>query len=270
MVSYRQILRLLSFSTLFFLWSCDNIIEYSPYKAGVNVSDSDLNVKAIESIQKNGESHFAPFSIGIFGDTHTFYDDFEKQVKYFNQKDSIDFVVHMGDLTLSGIYREFMWFRDISSKLEHPLLTVIGNHDYLSNGEFLYNEMFGPFNYTMVFNNCLFVFMDDVIWEKNVEDPDFDWLEGVLKGSGDYTYRFVFSHIPPWSEPFSRGNQYYFNRLMDQYKVDLSLHGHTHSYYYGQRYSTGPPYFTSSSSEKGEVFFLDVSETGFDIRTEHF
>ena len=270
MVRYLKKIRRLSFAALVLLWSCDNLIEYSPYMAGVKVSDSDLNVKSIESIQQNGTALFAPFSIGIFGDTHTYYDDFEKQVRYFNRKDSLDFVVHMGDLTLSGIYREFMWFRDISSKLNHPLITIIGNHDYLSNGEFLYNEMFGPFNFTMVHNNCLFVFMDDIIWEKNVEDPDFDWLEEVLKDSEDYKYRFVFSHIPPWSDPFSRGNEYYFHRLMDQYNVDLSLHGHTHNFYYGNRYESGPAYFTSSSSEKREVFFLDVNNAGFEIRKENF
>lgn len=270
MLSNRQIWRHLSVITLVFLAGCENLIEYSPYKAGVRVSFSDLNLKAMDRIQQKGSDHFAPFSLGVFGDTHTYYDDFETQVRAFNRKDDIDFVVHMGDMTLSGIYREFLWFRDISSGLKHPLLTIIGNHDYLSNGEFLYREMFGPYNFTMVYNNCLFVFLDDIIWEKNVEDPDFEWLEEVLKDSEDYTYRFVFSHIPPWSEPFSRGNEYYFNQLMDQYNVDLSLHGHTHSFYYGKRYETGPPYFTCSSSEKGAVFFLDVNEAGFDIRQERF
>jgi predicted phosphodiesterase len=237
--------------------------------SSVESSDSDLNAKALEVIQHEGTEDFAPFSIGLFGDTHTYYDDFEKQVRYFNRKDSLDFVVHMGDLTLSGIYREFMWFRDISAKLDHLLITLIGNHDYLSNGEFLYNEMFGPFNFTMVYNNCLFVFFDDVIWEKNVEDPDFDWLEAVLKDSEDYKYRFVFAHIPPWDSSFSRGNEYYFNQVMVKHNVDLSLHGHTHNFYYGKKYSSGPFYFTSSSSEKNEVFFLDVDEDGFEIRTEN-
>ena len=259
----------LLFASLVVLESCDNLIEYSPYKAGVKVPDKDLNIKVIEDLQKNGVNDFVPFSIGLFGDTHTYYDDFEKQVDFFNRKDSVDFIVHMGDITLSGIYREFMWFRDISSKIKQPLITLIGNHDYLSNGEFLYNEMFGPFNFTMEYNNCLFVFMDDIIWEKNVKDPNFDWLEEVLKDSEKYKYRFLFSHIPPWDDSFSRGNEYYFNMILDKYNVDLSLHGHTHNFYYGKRYATDLFYFTSSSSEKREVFFLDVDEDGFEIRKEN-
>lgn len=247
---------------------CDNIFEYSPYKAGVRVPYSDLNLKAMKELEAQSSEAFAPFTIGVFGDTHTYYDDFEKQVARFNQQDSLAFIAHMGDLTLSGIYREFIWYHDISSKLKHPLLTLIGNHDYLSNGEFMYEEMFGPWNFTLVYNNCLFVFLDDIIWEKNVQDPDFAWLESVLEGSEHYKYRFVLAHIPPWSAPFSKGNEYYYNMLMDKYGVDLSIHGHTHSYYYGQRYENGPPYFTSSSSNKREVFYLDVKEDGFEIRKE--
>jgi 3',5'-cyclic-AMP phosphodiesterase len=270
MLNKKHVLKPLLFVTLIIFSACDYLFEYSPYKAGVKVSDHDLNIKVVDRLQKYGSTHFSPFTIGVFGDTHTFYDEFEQQVRLFNRKDSLDFVVHMGDLTLSGIYREFMWYREISSKLKHPLLTIIGNHDYLSNGEFLYSEMFGPCNFTLVYKNCLFVFLDDIIWEKNVADPDFEWLENVLKGSEDYTYRFVFSHIPPWSSPFSHGNEYYFNQLMHQYNVDLSLHGHTHNFSYDQRYETGPPYFTSSSSDKEEVFYLDVEEDGFEIRIERF
>jgi predicted phosphodiesterase len=248
--------------------SCDDIIEYSPYKAGVKVPDSDLNIKAIAEIGKRGSDGFEPFSIGLFSDTHSYYDQFKRQVKRFNADSSIDFVVHLGDITVSGIYREFLWYRDIASGLRHPLITLIGNHDYLSNGEFMYGEMFGPYNFTMVYNDCLFVFFDDIIWEKNISDPDFDWLEAVLSKGAGYRYRFVLSHIPPWSDEFTQGNEYYFNMLMEKYDVALSLHGHTHTYYYGKRYSTGPYYFTSSSSKKEELFFMDVKEDGIEIRKE--
>ena len=59
--------------------------------------------------------------------------------------------------------------------------------------ESICTEMFGPFNFTIVYNDCLFVFFEDIIWEKDVKDPDFDWLEEQLKNSGDFRYRFVFS-----------------------------------------------------------------------------
>ncbi|ASB49319.1 metallophosphoesterase [Alkalitalea saponilacus] len=248
---------------LFLIGGCNEIIEYSPYKAGVKSPDEDLNIKAMEQISEFSQSEFRPFKLGLVGDSHTYYDYYEKQIRQLNKHDDIDFVVHLGDITLSGIYREFIWFRDITAKLNHPMITIIGNHDYLSNGEYMYQEMFGPLNFTMVYNDCLLVFFDNVIWEKNVEDPDFDWLESVLEEGQDYRYRFVFSHIPPWSDQFNTGNEYYFNMLMDKYNVDLSIHGHTHNYRYKQPYDTGPPYLVVSSSQKGEIFFLHVEEDGF-------
>lgn len=245
--------------------SCENMIEYSPYKAGVKLPYKDLNIKALEQIQARSSQSFEPFVIGVFGDTHTYYDDFVDQVKHFNSIDTLDFVVHMGDITLSGIYREFLWYSEIVSDLKHPLITLIGNHDFLSNGEYMYREMFGPFNFTIVYNDCLFVFFEDIIWEKDVKDPDFDWLEEQLKNSGDFRYRFVFSHIPPWSGEFSKGNEFYFNMLLDKYDVDLSVHGHMHSYYLGKRYSSGPLYLTTSESKARETFVICVGEGGLEL-----
>lgn len=263
-------LSLLLTITTFIVAGCDNLFEYSPYKAGVRTPDQDLNIKAIREIETRNSSEFKPFTIGLVGDSHTYYDYYEKQVAHLNKKDNLDFVVHLGDITLSGIYREFIWYKEISSKLKHPLITIIGNHDYLSNGKFLYKEMFGPYNFSIVYNNCLLVFLDNVIWEKNVQDPDFDWLEEVLKNSSDYTYRMVFSHIPPWSDQFNTGNEFYFNMLMEKYNVDFSIHGHTHQFWQGKPYTNGPPYLTISSSQKGEVFFLDVTADTLQVRREHY
>lgn len=254
--------------TLLTTFSCNDIIEYSPYQAGVKLPARELNVAAIDSIQDVSKQEFAPFSIGLISDSHTWYDQFEEQINHLNQQDSIDFVVHLGDLTLSGIYREFIWFHEVSSKLTHPLITVIGNHDYLSNGEVMYQEMFGPLNFTLVYNNCLFVFMDDVIWEKNVEDPDFEWLESVLKDSEKYQYRFVLSHIPPWSEDFSIGNQYYFEMLLNKYKVDLSIHGHSHHYQYRESKDDNTNHLIVPSAKNKEILFLHIEEESYTIQRD--
>ena len=70
--------------------SCENMIEYSPYKAGVKLPYKDLNIKALEQIQARSSQSFKPFVIGVFGDTHTYYDDFVDQVKHFNSIDTLD------------------------------------------------------------------------------------------------------------------------------------------------------------------------------------
>lgn len=254
--------------TLLTTFSCNDIIEYSPYQAGVKLPARELNVAAIDSIQTASKEEFAPYTIGLISDSHTWYDQFEKQIDYLNQHKNVDFVVHLGDLTLSGIYREFIWYHKISSNLTHPLITVIGNHDYLSNGEIMYQEMFGPLNFTLVYNNCLFVFMDDIVWEKNVEDPDFDWLESVLKDSEKYKYRFVLSHIPPWSEDFSIGNQYYFEMLLNKYKVDLSIHGHSHHYQYRESKDDNTNHLIVPSAKNKEILFLHIEEESYTIQRD--
>lgn len=247
---------------------CDDLIEYSPYQAGVKMPAKGINIEAVDSIQTSSKEEFVPFSMGLISDSHTWYDQFERQIGYLNQQDSLVFSAHLGDLSLSGIYREFIWFYDVSSKLRHPLITVIGNHDYLSNGESMYEEMFGPFNFTMVYNNCLFVFMDDVIWEKNVQDPDFEWLESVLKNSEEYKYKFVLSHIPPWSEDFSIGNQYYFEMLLNKYKVDLSIHGHNHGYEYRDKGEGKTNHLIVPSSKTEEVLVLHINEDDYTIQRD--
>lgn len=247
---------------------CDDLIEYSPYQAGVKMPAKGINIEAVDSIQTSSKEEFVPFSMGLISDSHTWYEQFERQIGYLNQQDSLVFSAHLGDLSLSGIYREFIWFYDVSSKLRHPLITVIGNHDYLSNGESMYEEMFGPFNFTMVYNNCLFVFMDDVIWEKNVQDPDFEWLESVLKNSEEYKYKFVLSHIPPWSEDFSIGNQYYFEMLLNKYKVDLSIHGHNHGYEYRDKGEGKTNHLIVPSSKTEEVLVLHINEDDYTIQRD--
>ena len=53
-----------------------------------------------------------------------------------------------------------------------------------------------------------------------------------------------------------KGNEFYFNMLLDKYDVDLSVHGHMHSYYLGKRYSSGPLYDDKRKQGKGDFCYL--------------
>ncbi len=243
---------------LLLLWGCENMIEYSPYQTG-NESDEDkMNLKAISDILHQSNDTFQSFRIALIGDSHTYYDDFEDQIAALNANDSIDFVVHNGDVTLSGIYREFLWFRDIAKNLKHPMITLIGNHDFLSNGDIQYQSMFGPLNFTMDYNNCRFVFFDDIIWERNVQDPDFAWLENACVIGDEVEHIFVFAHIPPWSDPFSIGNRYLFYQILEDQNVSLSVHGHNHTFFHGYRENCDVPFLLTGDSEDREIILLYI------------
>jgi len=227
---------LYSLLTILFLYGCHDIIEYSPYQVKVDKSDKSQNARNLSSLDKYNSTEFKSFKIALFGDTHTFYDDFNDIVKELNKRNDYDFIINMGDITLSGIYREFKWYSDIINKLDKPVITIIGNHDCLSNGEYVFNEMFGPTNFTFEYNNCKFVIFDDIIWEKDIEDPDFDWFNDNLKNDKNYKHIIPFSHIPPWDEQFSYGNEMAYNYFLDKNNIKYSFHGHTHNFAIKQPY----------------------------------
>lgn len=237
---------------------CENIIEYSPYQSGTGHLPTKINEKVIKQLEASGNDIFQPFRVAIIGDSHTYYDDFKDQIDALNKIDSIDFVIHNGDVTLSGIYREFVWFHEISSPLRHPMLTIIGNHDFLSNGDLVFEDMFGSLNFTLDYRNCRFVFFDDIIWEKNMEDPDFEWLHKALEADESVSHIFLIAHIPPWSSPFSIGNRFLFYRILEEQNVSLSIHGHTHSYFYGNREECRVPFLISGDATDREIVIMDI------------
>lgn len=242
------------------LWfGCEDLIEYSPYQVIMDGEETKRNDTALVNIVKLSQETFVPFKIALIGDSHTYYDDFEDQIAAINNMDSIDFVIHMGDLTLSGIHREFEWYADIIDNLHRPIITLIGNHDCLSNGEVMYREMFGNYNFTLDYNNCHLVFFDDNIWERNVKDPDFEWLYSNLQNGSHYTHQFVFAHIHPWDGQFSKGNSYLYNQIMEGSNITASIHGHSHTFSYSQHYGKVPYLITGDSTDR-EVVILEVQQ----------
>lgn len=239
---------------------CDNLIEYSPYQTGTGDLPQNLNAKAVTALENKSSESFQPFRIAIIGDSHTYYDDFEDQISELNKIDSIDFVIHTGDISLSGIHREFVWFNEITSSLRRPMTTVIGNHDFLSNGNLVFENMFGPLNFTFDYNNCHFVYFDDIILEKNMEDPDFEWLHTALEPEEPKTHVFLISHIPPWSDSFSVGNSYLFYKILEDQNVTLSIHGHTHSFFNGHREECEVPFLVSGDATDREIIILEVQQ----------
>jgi len=241
-------------SIICFLVNCNTVFEYSPYQVK---GDGKLrNQDAIASLVPSSEQYFIPFRIALISDSHTHYDKFEDQINALNQIDSVSFIVHLGDITLSGIYREFLWYTNLIAKLKKPVITVIGNHDVLSNGEAMYRELFGDCRFSFVFNNCQIVVWDDIIWERNNKALDFQWLVNTISDSNSYTYRLVFAHIPPWDGQFSIENRYLYNQIMTKNGVAMSIHGHLHDFQYIK--ISEVPYLVVGPAKDREIVLLDI------------
>ena len=247
----RNLRTIVSLFAVLLLCSCSDLFEFSPYQAFTDISnfDKNQNERNIAAIEAKSSAEFREFTVALFGDTHTYYDDFEDFVKVINKMENVDFAIHLGDITLSGINREFMWYSDIVNGIKIPVVTIIGNHDYLSNGEYLFREMFGETNLTFVYNNCKFVIFDDVIWEHKVEDPDFIWFAKSIQNDSSYQHVIPLSHIPPWDSQFSFGNELAYNYFLSASNIPLSIHGHVH------RFDTLRPY-----PNMGNVLYLTTPD----------
>ncbi|MHB0756427.1 metallophosphoesterase family protein [Polaribacter sp. M15] len=223
-----------------FIISCDTIFEYTVYDADVKEEHKNTTSKNLE-ILKNIEVNSQDFKFAFLTDSHYYYDNLKTVVDHINTNDEILFVVFGGDITEQALLKEYEIFYDIMADLKKPYFTVIGNHDYNSNGNLIYSRMFGDYNYTFQFNNNKFILFDDIVWESK-KTPDFDWLSSELKDHNSFNEVFVIAHIPPNGDQFTDEMGSTYRNIMTNNNVPLSIHGHTHTYNY----------------EKGDVSYLTI------------
>jgi len=148
--------------------------------------------------------------------------------------------------------------------LNKPYITVIGNHDYNSNGEVVYQQMFGSYNYSFVFNQNKFIIFDDIVWESN-KNPDFNWLSKQLSDNEKFKQVFVIAHIPPFTDQFDTNMEQTYKTLMSDNNVQLSIHGHVHSYSFGNVYHDSVNYLTVPWLKKSTYCIVNVYSKSFEI-----
>lgn len=217
--------RSFSFLILLLVCGCSDLIEYSPYD--INVPDLQWNSREaarIDTVLKPGDT----LKIAFFSDVHDNYDILATAIERINNRNDIRFIVCGGDITNSGLSQEFTWYLDEIKKSTLPVLTVIGNHDYLSNGRYIYNRLFGSRRMCICFGPYRFILFDDVIWENNNLSPDYIWLNSVLS---DESYHNIFvAHIPPHGDQMEGPNKLVLEQFVHRENTILCLYGHTHIY----------------------------------------
>ena len=126
-------LMLLSFS------ACDSVFDIHPYDTRVEGA-TDLNAKNIKLIEERCFDKDT-MHIAVISDSHQWYKDLEAEIADINRRDSIDFVIHLGDLTDFGSTLEYSLTRERLLKLRKPFVVMQGNHDCLGTGnESIYRE----------------------------------------------------------------------------------------------------------------------------------
>lgn len=241
---------------------CEDYFEYSPYAANVKDSNKNIDEKNLERILNSSNDNKEEITFAVLADPHYDYHELDNAIKNINLRQEIDFVIVNGDISEHGYMKEFELIHEEMKELNVPYLTVIGNHDYRSNGEDIYKEMYGEFNKSFTFNNNQFILFDDIFWESN-KTPDMNWLEDELLKAEEYKNTFVFCHIPPYGDQFTDEMESNYENLMLTYNVDLSVHGHIHSYIYHENDRTS--YLSVGTIMKKEYVLIMVSGDNYTV-----
>jgi predicted phosphodiesterase len=247
------------------------MLEYGPHQDNLPDSASQLNRKNIDELldRPAGDT----LRVAFVTDTQNFYDETEDFVDAINARDDVDFVVHGGDITAFGIIREFEWMHEIFAELDVPYLTVIGNHDLKANGGDIYEQVYGPKNFSLVYARTKFVFVDTNSrdYDYNGEVPDLQWLRRQLEPSPAFDQAVVIGHVPPDHREFDpRLEGRYANILEESGHVPVSLYGHQHQYEVSRPYGD-VLYLVSDTVGSRQFTLLTLSEEhGVQHRTVNF
>lgn len=254
--------------------SCDRPFAYSPFEATIPDSWRDATQRNLELLAAGDTIPDATFKVALISDNHYHYNDLAEALDHINRRDDISFIVVTGDFTENGLQKEYELFYKIMRKATVPYFTVIGNHDYLSNGGLLYTQMFGPYNYTFTFGGVKFIAFDNVIWE-DPKEADYKWLEAALAGTteengrSDYHHKIVTSHIPPVDKQLAEKRDF-FDSLMAAHGVQFSIHGHKHEYWSSPFLKNGITYTTIGSPSKGHYAVLTVTPDSLNMTKVDF
>lgn len=255
---YNYFLKITLAASILALQACDKF-EYSPYEIRLHDNERQLNQKNIDRIKLQNIPQDATMTFALIADTQGYYEDTDAIVNHLNERNDVQFVLHNGDITDFGLLKEFRLINEKLGRLNAPSVTVIGNHDAVSNGKQLYKEMYGPYDFSFVAGHSKFIFINTNNWEFN--GINLDWLEEQLTDRATYDQVFVLSHIPPTSSAFGEENARRYRQLMNKYNVSMSIHGHNHSFETYQLEEGGTQYMNVGEAADEEYVLMRVSKT---------
>lgn len=263
-------LKLLLIIFCILLTSCKDLFEFSPYETKLDESIKKNNAKNIDLIIKSIDNENKKLSIALISDSHSDYDKLNKAVKRINTKENIDFTVFMGDQADHGLLHEYKEAKKQFDNLNNPFLSVLGNHDCLSNGKYIYNEMYGEENYTLNIGKNIFIFFNGVVWENDNINPDFEWLANTLEKYNNCDNKVIFTHIPHTAKQFSLENKEIYYNIMQKYDVDISIYGHNHGYGFDNYASDSTIYLTVGSTMHNDICYLYILNDQISFEHENF
>lgn len=246
--------------SILFIHGCD-LFEVHPY-AGNITGKRDINASNIKLITKQTAGKDT-IRYAFISDSQRWYDELEDFVKHSNSHPDFDFIVHGGDISDFGLTKEMLWQRDILEKLNKPYVVIVGNHDYLANGDEVFNKIFGPFNFSFVAGNTKFLCLNTNALESNysVPIPDLSFINNEKDNdSENYSNTVVMMHAQPTSEQFNNNVSDLFQYSIKQFPNLLyCVHGHGHSYKVDDIFDDGIIYYQTPNIGKRQYILFTIT-----------
>lgn len=250
---------------LFFMSSCDSVFDVHPYDVRVK-GETKINatqMAKIESAVKGKDT----IRFAFISDSHQWLSDLSDELKDINKRDSIDFIIHGGDITDFGTTREFEWTREKLLKLKKPFVTLLGNHDCLGTGEQTYAEMFGEPDFSFIAGRVKFVCLNTnaIEYDYSRPVPNFDYMENqVVENKDDFDRTVICMHAAPYSEQFNNNVAKVFNYYTLQFpNLMFCLYGHGHHTEQNDIYNNGIMYYQVGNAPKRQYYIFTITSKGY-------
>lgn len=176
---------------LFFV-SCGKF-NLSPYLSKVN--RQHLNRDNLLKISQREAQFTNNFKVALLSDTHDYYDELDELIDHINsKKEEYAFVIVSGDITNIGLLDEFLISIKILKSLEIPFIVAVGNHDLLTNGRELYEQLFGTDTFSFNFKQTRFNIINNNNWETSTERDNHTWVKNDITANPK-THHVVISHV---------------------------------------------------------------------------
>jgi predicted phosphodiesterase len=259
---------------ILFLASCEDMFDYSTYVIDFEGENKDVNKTNIDRL--NGKDNNDTIRIAFTGDSHRFFDelnDFVNAVNEVNHYETIDFVIHVGDIADFGLPQQYLWGNSFLLDLDCPYIVVLGNHNMVGNGGLAYSEMFGEYNFSFINGDVKFIFVNtnsrEFSFNGNV--PDVNWLDSQLQPGDDFNNAVVVFHVPPMDGDFDPALEESFHTTIAKYNnVLFAVHGHLHDYEIYAPYSDSTLYLDVYGVEHRKYNVVSISDGKIKIEANEF
>lgn len=270
----KTIYKIIFLTSLIFFTSCKDIFDYSAYVIDFDSENKNVNNTNIEKLSKKHAD--STIRIAFTGDTHRYFDEFQGFVDAANKENEInpfDFVIHVGDIADFGIPQQYLWGNSYLLDLKCPYFVVIGNHDLVGNGQEAYREMFGDFDFSFIYKEVKFVFLNtnSMEFSFNGQVPNLEWLDEQLKPAKDFKNAVVIFHVPPEDDSFDSDLETNFHNVLAKYQnVLFTVHGHLHHHEIYVPYSDGITYVNVYGVENRKFNVIEITDDKFEVSTYEF